>query len=144
MIGACVGDHWLSASRIRHEADLFSAPFWNRGGVLFAHIMLPHLPASGVSRNLAADYGANLAEAAKLVARVRERLTATFGSEYELVVSSDHPLRVDLWCNTLYAGKDCEVPPQYLISTVPLIVASPHVADVPPIRTNADLFQVVR
>lgn len=102
------------------------APFWREGGVLFVHHPLPHPPARAEGQSLDTAYAANLAEAAQLAASLAQRLEASFGRRYAMVITSDHPLRPAVWCAMArYAAHGCAVRPAFADSRVPLLLAMP-------------------
>lgn len=103
---------------------LWQAPTWRLGGLLYAHLPLPHPPGDTPGRSLAQDYGHNVERAAGVVGEVVERLRKA-GRPWRLVVFSDHPLRRDLWCPT-YSGalaRACMDDATLTDAQVPLIVA---------------------
>jgi hypothetical protein len=125
---------------------LLTAPFWERGGVLYAHLRLPHPPGAGNEPTLAAAYQHNLALVEQLVGDVADRLRqAPFASDFVLIVTSDHHLRVNEWCSEEpYRSQGCEVSEALKRPEVPFIVATP--APLPGFvapRTNGGLFPVV-
>jgi hypothetical protein len=123
------------------ERALLAAPFWERGGLLYAHLPLPHPPADKPSGSLLAEYRANIIDSAELVGRVVERLQTRFGDEFVLIVTSDHPLRVDLHCGLPeYRRAGCgEGLPQNR-NRVPLIVGSPKRLQPPGLTSGVGLL----
>lgn len=135
----CAGARWLGteatclrslaahdlAVRAHAIQAMQDAPFWQQGGDLLVHILLPHMPATEHPQpSLGAAYEANLATAVSLLHEFAHRLQTTF-PDFRLVVFSDHPLRAIDRCNAAYSG-DCERPEKYIEPfLVPLIVASP-------------------
>lgn len=119
---------------------LQAAPFWTRGGVLYAHLALPHPPGNGPVQSLDADYRDNIERATALVQQIVARLRASFGDDFALLIVSDHPLR-KYWCTSAYyRGASCTVRPAYDTLRVPLIVASPRAIRPIDIETNRDVF----
>lgn len=117
-----------------------AAPFWTRGGVLYAHLALPHPPGHGQPQTLDADYQDNIEKSAVLVQQLATRLKASFGDDYALLIVSDHPLR-KYWCSSpYYQGTSCAVRPAYDTARVPLIVASPQAPRPIEIDSNRDVF----
>ena len=148
---------WMGCNRAREDLPvaedaaamnqkLFAAPFWARGGLLFAHLMIPHPPSVSGEPRLEDAYRANLERASKLVLDVVDHLErGALRDDFTLVITSDHPLRSELWCRTEpYASNDCNLPQSMLSPEVPFIVATRGgpVAHVAP-RSNADLLAVV-
>lgn len=90
------------------EDAVYSAPFWKNGGLLYAHLPIPHPPGIERQGSFDKDYQFNIASAALLVDRVAQRAQARFGSNFALVVLTDHPLRAAYWCTThYYPQSDC-------------------------------------
>lgn len=77
---------------------MFHSPFWQGGGILYAHMPFPHPPGNLEGAGLAADYADNLQFAANTAAQVRKRGRARFGNNFRFVVTSDHPRRPELYC----------------------------------------------
>ena len=125
---------------------LFAAPFWKRGGLLFAHLMIPHPPSASGEPRLEDAYRANLERASKLVLSVVDQLErGALRDDFTLVITSDHHLRSELWCRTEpYASNDCNLPQSMVSPEVPFIIATrgASVAHGVP-RSNADLLAVV-
>ena len=69
------------------------APFWDKGGLLFVHLLLPHLPAVVEKPTVKESYEGNVNEAAKLLSRLSVKLKSSFGDDFVLIVTSDHPFR---------------------------------------------------
>lgn len=127
---------------------LHTAAFWDKGGVLFAHLPLPHPPGHGGVHSLDADYQANLQLAGELARDVARRAIDKFGSDVLLVVASDHGLRRRIWCADSafnpYRGLGCEVRDTFLSTRVPLLLARKAVEVPPPgIDTNRDIFDMM-
>lgn len=117
--------------------------FWAEGGILYAHLPIPHPPGLDGQTTLDADYAANLDAAQAVVTRTAARLRASFGGSFTLVVTSDHPLRA-YWCaNGVYRADACTLRTAFRDDKVPFIVASPQAVSDPGIRTNRDAFQVL-
>lgn len=124
------------------SARLEEVPFWRRGGVLYLHLPLPHPPAQPTSKDLAIDYRANL-EQARLVTRdLVSRLISRFGSDFVLVITSDHGLRVPMHCgSTTYASPTCGTGLPTNSGTVPFILASPRALPTTDLGDNSGLLQ---
>ena len=117
--------------------------FWTDGGVLYAHLPIPHPPGLDGTTTLDADYAANLDAAQALVRRTAERLRSTFGPAFTLIVTSDHPLRA-YWCTGgVYKADGCAVRDSFRAGKVPFIVASPQAVRDPGIASNRDVFKVL-
>lgn len=87
-------------ARKKIENKAFNAPFWvDGGGLLYIHQLLPHPPANEQSNSLYQDYMNNIADAGYFIEKIQHRLKETFGGDYAIIVTSDHPLRTSrLWC----------------------------------------------
>lgn len=136
---------WLDLVR-RVESSYWEAPFWRDGGVLFAHLPVPHPPAAGPEASLAEHYAAGVDHAAAIVARSARQLAARAGgSGPRIVITSDHPLRVREWCsNGTYSAARCSGAELLRDSSVPLIVAVVgRPVDLSAYRSNDQLFDLV-
>ena len=111
--------------RERLKATVLSAPFWSEGGDLYAHLLLPHMPASANPLpSLAAAYEINLRSAAEFIGVLGHRLHKQFPQGFRFVIFSDHPLRPIKLCRAAYGG-NCTIPTRYAEPyQVPLIVSS--------------------
>jgi hypothetical protein len=106
---------WSRGSRDGHLVDLkeraFSAPFWKKGGVLFLHLPIPHPSMEGNSYTFSEEYSQNnISLAGEIIKELLSRLNGRFGNDFLLMITSDHPLRVEKWCHNYdnpYIGKDC-------------------------------------
>jgi hypothetical protein len=122
---------------------MMQSPFWTDGGVLFAHLPLPHPPGADEHSPLFQDYQGNLRLAADTVEVVWRRARERFGDEFSLVITSDHSLREKLWCSVArYRKNGCSVPAAYQAGTVPFIVASPKPLGETNAMDNAHFFGV--
>ncbi len=122
---------------------IHNSTFWSGGGLIYIHIMLPHPP--GVSDNTSLDsaYNENIERAASTVLELADRMNNNFPSGFQLFVTSDHPLRPNVWCSTQrYAGR-CEVRESFISTKVPLISISNLGADVCIINSNSRIFECV-
>jgi hypothetical protein len=117
-------DQW--AQMTQQVVDgLWSAPFWQRGGLLYAHVPLPHPPGDGPARSLGEDYARNILKAEALVLDMAARMQRQQGKDFRLIVTSDHPLRPQLWClHYLYRYSGCHVDATHVDTQVPVIVVS--------------------
>jgi hypothetical protein len=123
------------------EAAIWRAPVWERGGVLYAHVPLPHPPGDGGEGSLDTHYRANIAKSARLIGAVAERLAGS-GRPFSLVVFSDHPLRA-IWCQSMQYRDSCPPSADLLDDHVPLLatgVVSPAFAT---IKSNMEIFSLV-
>ncbi len=136
-------DHWHQlADRI--DVALWKAPFWQHGGVLYAHVPRPHPPGQHVSEGLARDYRANVITAERFVNEVASRMQMRFGERFRLVISSDHPLRPEIWCQSyLYRQSGCALDRSDTDDTVPVIVASGMPIDPIVITRNDRVFDLI-
>jgi hypothetical protein len=110
----------LLRAEIRSQAQ--AAPFWKDGGTLYVHTMLPHPPGSVAGQALDADYAENLKKSADLAADLALQLETTFGQNFLLVITSDHPLRPTIWCGPhRYVERGCAESVRFQPLKVPLI-----------------------
>lgn len=117
--------------------------FWNEGGVLYAHLPIPHPPGRNGAGTLDADYADNLQEARIKVRDWSARAARRFGRDFSIVITSDHPLR-SYWCSSgLYPGAACQTRAAFQSAQVPIIVASPGSVSTRPIASIADVFGVL-
>ena len=136
--------HWQKLREELIEA-MWRANVWTKGGMLYAHLPLPHPPGGiPLQGTLLAQYQGNLVEARTLVRSMLDKLKENGVSRYTFVVFSDHPLRIGLWCGSgAYSGAECLGVGKYRDDRVPLIVAS--TAGMPPvsdIRSNDAIFRL--
>lgn len=130
------------AFRMRASDTMFLSPFWQEGGILYAHMPFPHPPGNLERAGLAADYAGNLKLAANTAAQVWKRGRARFGKNFRLVVTSDHPLRPELYCrHEKYLETGCNITPSTLPGFVPYIEVGGETANRSLIRDNASLFK---
>lgn len=124
---------------------LLHVPALERGGVVYAHVPLPHPPAAGTG-TLADQYARNVRQSERLLEQVLDRLAAN-KIEPRILIFSDHPLRPGMWCSNLGALFDvpCVIKPELIDEHVPLIVAArselPSLAQV---KSNQQVFDVLR
>jgi len=125
------------------EAAMWRAPTWQRGGLLYLHMPLPHPPGEGGAGSLSDHYRANVAKAAKLIGDMAERMARTHPS-FTMVVFSDHPLRSSVWCNSSqYGHHGCQLEPALQDENVPLLVTSSDERPQAEIASNRDVFQLI-
>lgn len=126
-------------------ASLWRAPTLLDGGVLFAHLPLPHPPAQGTG-SIAEQYSRNL----QLTENILSDLLDQFEKnevEPQIIIFSDHPLRQAMWCARESAQFDspCVISAALTDDQVPLIVASrssmPRIEEV---ESNREVFDVLR
>lgn len=128
--------------RARLAKQLDGAPFWERGGLLYIHLPLPHPPASMPSKSLANDYRSNMLDAEVVTRDIIQRLQASFDQQFLLVITSDHPLRTDMYCKGLqYRSDNCAVGLPANRGQVPLIIASPQTIPFIGLEDNLGLLQ---
>jgi hypothetical protein len=128
------------------ERDLFGAPFWSKGGLLYVHLLLPHPPSVSGETQLADAYAANVARAKELVFDVLGRLgQGPSRDDFALVITSDHHLRSEVWCKVEpYVRHDCQLPAEMLTAEIPFIVANRGAGPLEQVpHSNADLLAVV-
>ena len=79
-----------------------------------------------------------------LALAVVDRLEQTFSDNFVLIVTSDHHLRSNYWCeNEPYASHDCDLPEAMRSAGVPFIIASRGAVATHAVpRTNADLLPI--
>jgi hypothetical protein len=115
------------------------------GGVLFAHLPLPHPPASG-SGSLSDQYLRNVQKTEQLLIRILDRLEAN-QLEPRIMIFSDHTFRQSMWCANESAQFDrpCTINSQLLDEHVPLIVAGRGVLpSLDQSESNKVVFSVLR
>ena len=109
------------------EERSFKAPFWQNGGILFIHQLLPHPSGVGPKRTLADEYLSNSKQAAEFIGDLNKNLEKNFQGDYAIIITSDHPLRSSMWCsNPIYSHQqDCNARNFHEGNQVPFIVFSP-------------------
>jgi hypothetical protein len=136
----------------RAESAYWDAPFWERKGLLFAHLPIPHPPGPDPEATLVDHYASGVAHAAALVARSARQLKQVRDAAATvptwIVITSDHPLRVREWCtNGAYSPRRCAGADTLADDAVPLIVGAfgegAAAADLSPYRSNQQLFDLV-
>ncbi len=135
---------WLNM-REKVIEGLMNAPALLVGGVVFAHVPLPHPPASGTG-SLGEQYAINLQQSERMLGQILDRLTSN-NIEPRLLIFSDHPLRPAMWCSNLASMFDapCKVTPDLLDDHVPLIVAArSSLPDIEGVKSNQQVFDVLR
>jgi hypothetical protein len=105
-------------------AAVDQAPVWAKGGVLYAHLPLPHPPGIVGHGSLPEQYRGNVAMAAQVVERIARRLISGGFTRTRLIIFSDHPLRPAVWCRLpSYEHNGCPLPASEMDDHVPLIAA---------------------
>jgi hypothetical protein len=135
---------WADLQERSVEA-LMATPTLKAGGVLFAHLPLPHPPASG-SGSLSEQYLRNVQKTEQLLTRILDRLEAN-QLEPRIMIFSDHPLRQSLWCANESAQFDrpCTFNAQLMDEHVPMIVAGRDaLPSIDHMDSNKAVFSVLR
>lgn len=135
---------WLS---MREEviAGVLGAPSLRYGGVLFAHLPLPHPPAIETG-SLADQYLRNIRDAEGLLGELLT-LLETNKIEPRIMIFSDHPLRQALWCKRESRQFDspCKIEPILVDEFVPFIVAGRSILpSIENIESNQNVFKVLK
>ncbi len=127
--------------RWRMRDATLQSPFWKSGGTLYAHLPFPHPPGNLPRADLTADYADNLRLASEIVAQVWRQGNERFGASFRLIVTSDHPLRPELWCrHGKYLETGCGVKPTGSEGLVPyILVGGNEAADSVP-TDNGKIF----
>ena len=125
---------------------LMEAPFWQKGGILFAHLQVPH-PLMGIPlKTLSVEYADNITDGASVVGLVAQRAKSVFGENFRIIVFSDHPLRPELWCtDKTYMALKCKPDSSQISNQVPLIIATANVNNKAPqkIDNNTAVFDLL-
>jgi hypothetical protein len=120
-----------------------SSRFWTEGGVLYAHLPIPHPPGLNGQTTLDADYAGNVEAARQVLARLVARARTQFGGRFSILITSDHPLR-QYWCTAgVYKAAVCQTRAAFQATRVPLIVASPGSLPSRTLTSNDQVFQVL-
>lgn len=136
--------HWLKL-RDGVVRALWQMPFWQEGGMLYAHVPLPHPPGSNDRGTLEQDYASNIVQARDLVRQMVVKLKSGGFDNIQLALFSDHPLRPGVWCHgSGYPERDCVETNRVTPDRVPVMVASssPLKTDLTKLSTNRDIFQL--
>lgn len=123
----------------------WEAPFWQQGGMLFAHLPFPHPPASDARQSFVEQYAEGVSKAARLSADSVARLRAAGIRDIAVIVTSDHPLRVDGWCgNGTYSKLRCQGSERLKDTKVPLLLAADGgLPDLAAFDGNQQVFDVL-
>jgi len=134
------------ALRDSMKKTLMEAPFWQKGGIIFAHLMVPH-PLMGIPlKTLSVEYTDNITYGASVVGVLAQRAKSVFGDNFRIVVFSDHPLRPEIWCaDKTYMALKCKPDSLQISNQVPLIIAAPNVNNKAPlaIKNNIAIFDLL-
>jgi hypothetical protein len=146
--GTKAGDcDWLQSGNwhmfgLQVRDAMLLSPFWQKGGVLYAHLPFPHPPGNLQNAGLASDYADNLNLAANTAALVWRRGRAQFGDDFRLIVTSDHPLRPELYCrHEKYKKTGCNIKSSAFPGFVPYIEVGREITDESKITDNEKLFK---
>lgn len=134
------------ALRDNMKKALMEAPFWQKGGILFAHLLVPH-PLMGIPlKTLSVEYSDNIIDGAAVVGLVAQRAKSVFGDNFRIIVFSDHPLRPVIWCgDKTYTALKCKPDSSQISNQVPLIIATFNVNNKAPpkIENNMTVFDLL-
>jgi hypothetical protein len=134
------GTVWADlATDVEHR--IWQAPVWRDGGVLFAHVPLPHPSSRDPVNGLAVHYATNRDTAAQLIGRIATSLGRDPSRSFSLVVFSDHPLRPATWCES---SQSCVNDKALSDDRVPLLVTGELPAAFERLRRNQDVFDLLR
>ena len=135
-------DAWSSMTE-RVLSDVRQAPALTQGGLLFAHLPLPHPPGLAAEGTLAEHYANNVLRAADVLEGMLES-TERSGLQVRVVITSDHPLRQAMWCKDFvpYAWDGCRPIKALQDKKVPLIVAGAGAPDLSEFETNLAFFSI--
>ena len=121
------------------------APLWKHGGMLFAHLPLPHPTAQSASSDLMHDYAENVQRAARFVDELIVLSAQPGGVEPRFLIFSDHPLRPAMWCGSIfYTAESCRLADLPSDTEVPLVLAARQLGPVPRIAGNAKVLELLR
>jgi hypothetical protein len=122
----------FESMRQNMRVKLFEAPFWEKGGILYAHLLIPHPLMGTPSKKLSEEYRDNIENGANLVKLVAQKAKSTFKDDFKIIVFSDHPLRPEIWCaQTSFLKIGCEPKESQISTQVPLIIATPTATQQP-------------
>lgn len=125
-------------------AATLAAPTLRQGGLLFAHLPLPHPPGQDGTGTLQDHYRANVLRAAELLRRMLET-TQSAGLTVRVLIFSDHPLRQAQWCRSFapYTLAGCRPVPGLEDTQVPVIVAGRAPPELGELNSNLGVFELV-
>ena len=103
----CAADAADGKGRLATEllTHYWRLPFWRDGGMVFAHLPIPHPPNAHHAASLDQDYRAGVKQANDIAIETLKRLIAR-QRPFELAIFSDHPLRVASWCARYWPSDD--------------------------------------
>lgn len=121
-----------------------AAPALHSGGMLFAHLALPHPPGEHAAGTLQDHYRGNMGRASALLRDLLGKAAAA-GLPTRVLIFSDHPLRQAQWCRSFapYAWDGCRPDPSLEDRNVPVIVAGQDPPDLSALRDNLEVFGLV-
>lgn len=125
-------------------ASVLDAPALREGGVLFAHVLLPHPPGAAVTGTLTEHYRDNLDRSRQFVRTLIDRSRAS-GLDVRILVFSDHPLRQNLWCSSFapYVWDGCRPLQELNDALVPVITGTPQMMDLSGMKSNHGVFDLI-
>lgn len=128
------------ALRDNMKKTLMEAPFWQKGGILFAHLLAPH-PLMGIPlKTLSVEYADNITYGAAVVGLVAQRAKSVFGDNFRIIVFSDHPLRQKFWCaDKTYMALKCKPDSSQISNQVPLIIATFNADNKAPLKIENNI-----
>ena len=120
-----------------------NAPALTRGGILFAHIPLPHPPGEMVYESMGSQYEANVNRATEFVTSLVQKASRS-GLQVRVVALADHPLRQQRWCRDYppYVWDHCVPVARLSDVRVPLIVAGSQTLDLSNLDSNLNIFRL--
>lgn len=128
---------------VQQTAFIDRSRVWTDGGILYAHLPLPHPPGMDGKSTLDRDYADNIEQVRLQLRGWVARAASRFGRRFSIVITSDHPLR-DYWCSAgVYSRDSCNPRASFRSTRVPLIVASPGPVSTFPISGNLDVFRIL-
>lgn len=134
-------NEWLKLRANVRDAT-FRSPFWQKGGTLYAHLPYPHPPGALPNAGLAEDYADNVRLAGEIAAHVWRLGYARFGEKFRLIITSDHPLRSDLYCNhQKYRKTGCGIKKKAPYGTIPYITVGNSIQNGYVPESNGKLFK---
>lgn len=128
------------------QNKLLKAPFWKKGGLMYAHLLVPHPLLGDPLKSLSDEYTDNIANGAQLVKLVAQKAKFVFGNDFRIIVFSDHPLRPEIWCtDKKYIAFGCKPNAAQISNQVPLIIATPtlEIKSQKNIQNNQDVFNLL-
>ncbi len=131
----------LNNAKLTLSERIYQAPFWQDGGILYVHYPLPHPSMTANFASLKVEYELNIIESEQFIMQLTSRLISRFGSNFALVITSDHALRPSVWCKRPgYENPDCLASMPANRGYVPFILASPKPINIKLPHTNVGIF----